>query len=87
MEDRKKLARIANRIREGLFQLKYSRYMELNRQLKTLTGQLQRLTTESRKMDYREGEIGYPSQDRPGYRGVRKRGVERQETETPFQAY
>ena len=50
MEDRKKLARMANRIREGLMQLKYSRYLELNRQLTTLTGQLQRLTTESRKM-------------------------------------
>ena len=31
-------------------QLKYSRYLELNRQLTNLTGQLQRLTTESRKM-------------------------------------
>ena len=51
MEDRKKLARMANRIREGLMQLKYSRYLELNRQLTNLNGQLQRLTTESRKME------------------------------------
>jgi len=51
MEDRKKLARIANRIREGLMQLKYGRYLELNRQLANITGQLQRLTTESRKME------------------------------------
>ena len=41
---------MANRIREGLLQLKYSRYLELSRQLTNLTGQLQRLTTESRKM-------------------------------------
>lgn len=50
MEDRKKLARMANRIRDGLFQLKYGRYLELNRQLTNLTGQLQQLTAESRKM-------------------------------------
>ena len=50
MEDRKKLARMANRIREGLMQLKHSRYLELGRQLTNLTGQLQQLTTESRKM-------------------------------------
>ena len=51
MEDRKKLARIANRIREGLMQLKLGRYMELNRQLTNITGQLQRLITESHKME------------------------------------
>jgi len=50
MEDRKKLARMANGIRENLMQLKLGRYMELNRQLTNITGQLQRLTTESRKM-------------------------------------
>jgi hypothetical protein len=50
MEDRKRLARMANRVRENLMQLKLGRYMELNRQLANLTGQLQRLTTESRKM-------------------------------------
>jgi hypothetical protein len=50
MEDRKRLARMANRVRESLMQLKLGRYMELNRQLANLTGQLQRLTTESRKM-------------------------------------
>jgi len=50
MKDRKKLARIANRIREGLMQLKHGRYLELNRQLANITGQLQQLTTESRKM-------------------------------------
>jgi len=50
MKDRKKLARMANRIRENLIQLKLGRYMELNRQLTNTTGQLQRLTTESRKM-------------------------------------
>jgi hypothetical protein len=50
MEDRKKLARMANRIRDSLMQLKYGRYLELSRQLTTLTGQLQQLTVESRKM-------------------------------------
>jgi len=50
MNDIKNLARMANRIREGLMQLKQSRYVELNRQLTNLTSQLQRLTTESRKM-------------------------------------
>ena len=41
---------MANRIREGLMQLKHGRYLELGRQLTNLTGQLQQLTTESRKM-------------------------------------
>lgn len=50
MQDKKKLARIANRIRAGLMQLKHGRYLELNRQLMNMTGQLQQLTTESRKM-------------------------------------
>ena len=50
MNDIKNLARMANRIREGLMQLKHGRYVELNRQLTNLTGQLQQLTTESRKM-------------------------------------
>ncbi len=50
MEDRKKLARMANRIQEGLMQLKHGRYLELSRQLTSLTGQFQQLTSESRKM-------------------------------------
>jgi len=50
MNDLKNLARMANRIREGLMQLKHGRYVELNRQLTNLIGQLQQLTTESRKM-------------------------------------
>jgi len=50
MNDIKNLARMANRIREGLMQLKQGRYVELNRQLMNLTGQLERLTTESWKM-------------------------------------
>jgi len=51
MEDRKKLARMATRIREGLMQLKLGRYMELSRQLINIISQLQRLTAESRKME------------------------------------
>jgi hypothetical protein len=50
MNDLKNLAHMTNRIREGLMQLKHGRYVELNRQLTNLTGQLQQLTTESRKM-------------------------------------
>jgi hypothetical protein len=50
MNEIKNLVRMANRIREGLMQLKNGRYVELNRQLTNLTGLLQRLTTESRKM-------------------------------------
>ena len=50
MEDKKNLARMANRIRENLMQLKLGRYMELNRQLMNITGQHQTLTAESRKM-------------------------------------
>ncbi|MHC4629551.1 MAG: hypothetical protein ACYTDV_21460 [Planctomycetota bacterium] len=41
---------MANRIREGLMQLKHGRYLELVRQLTTLAGQFQQLTAESRKM-------------------------------------
>jgi len=51
MEDRKKIARMANRIREGLVQLKLGRYMELSKRLTNIIGQLQRLTVESRKME------------------------------------
>jgi len=51
MKDRKKLVRIANGIRENLMQLKLVRYIELSRQLINIIGQLQRLTTESRKME------------------------------------
>jgi hypothetical protein len=50
MKDKKQLARMANRIREGLMQLKLGRYLELNRQMATLTDRLQQLACESRKM-------------------------------------
>ena len=41
---------MANRIQEALMALKHVRYLDLTRQLASLTGQLQQLTTESRKM-------------------------------------
>jgi hypothetical protein len=50
MEDTKNLIRIANRIKEALTRLKASRYLELMRQLTILTGQLQELASESKKM-------------------------------------
>jgi len=50
MEDAKQLVRMADRIKEALMAFKHIRYLELSRQLKTLTSQLQRITTESRKM-------------------------------------
>jgi hypothetical protein len=50
MNDMKNLARMADRIREGLMGLKHGRYLELSRHLTSLAGQLQQLTTESRKM-------------------------------------
>ncbi|MHC4582512.1 MAG: hypothetical protein ACYS14_13735 [Planctomycetota bacterium] len=50
MKDKKQLARMANRIREGLMQLRLGRYVELNRQMTTLIDRLHQLTSESRKM-------------------------------------
>ena len=50
MEDKKNLVRMANKIREALLKLKHSRYLELMRQLTSFSGQLQELTSESRKM-------------------------------------
>jgi len=50
MNDVKNLARMADRVREGLRQLRHGRYLELSRQMTTLTDRLQQLTTESRKM-------------------------------------
>lgn len=50
MEDKKKLIRIAGRLHEALVKLKDSRYLELMRQLTSFAGQLQEVTTESRKM-------------------------------------
>ncbi len=50
MNDMKKFARMANRIQEALMALRHNRYLELSRQLISLTGQLQQLTGESRKM-------------------------------------
>jgi len=51
MKDGKNLIRIANRIKEALTRLKAGRYLELMRQLTILTGQLQELASESKKMD------------------------------------
>ncbi|MHC4160448.1 MAG: hypothetical protein ACYSSO_15385 [Planctomycetota bacterium] len=50
MEDSKNLIRIATRIQEALMKLKKNRYMELLRQLASFAGQLQDVTTQSRKM-------------------------------------
>ena len=50
MNDTKNCVRMADRIRESLKQLRYGRYLELNRQMTTLTDRLQQLTAESRKM-------------------------------------
>ena len=50
MEDKKNLIRMADKIQEALIKLKHGRYLELMRQLTTFAGQLQELTTQSRKM-------------------------------------
>jgi hypothetical protein len=50
MEDIKNLIRMADRIQESLMKLKNSRYLELMRQLTSFAGELQELTTQSRKM-------------------------------------
>jgi len=50
MEDIKNLIRMADRIQEALIKLKNGRYLELMRQLTSFAGQLQELTTQSRKM-------------------------------------
>ena len=50
MEDIKNLIQMADKIQEALIRLKRRRYLELMRQLTTFAGQLQELTTQSRKM-------------------------------------
>jgi len=50
MEDIKNLIRMADKIQEALIRLKHGRYLELMRQLTIFAGQLQELTTQSRKM-------------------------------------
>ena len=50
MKEMKRLVQIAGRVQEGLTILRHSRYLELWKRLTSFAGQLQELTTESRKM-------------------------------------
>ena len=51
MQDKKKLIHMATRVQEALLGLKHSHYLKLSKQLKVFAGQLQEITTESRKIE------------------------------------
>jgi hypothetical protein len=51
MQDKKKLIHMATRVQEALLELERNRYLLLSKQLKAFAGQLQEITTESRKIE------------------------------------
>jgi len=51
MQDKKKLIQMATRVQEALLGQKHSHYLKLSKQLTAFSGQLQEITTESRKIE------------------------------------